>query len=401
MKIDWKSKEARIALTVFATVAALIVFWRVIEDIDDLLGAVGALLRQTGTVLLPFLLGALISYILLPVVRYIDRTVFARFIKRDGRRRGISVLTVYAILIALLAALLSYLLPLLFSNVQEFAANLSTYLDKGRRLLETLLDENALLSQPAVRGFVEDAIGNLGNVLRESTAQIAQAAVSTVMTVSGVVTDSFIAFMTSIYLLIDNDRLKRSAKRLVRSLFKPARAERIFLLTNDFDRIFGQYVRARLLESLMVFVAMLVGFTVYPVPYAVLFALIGAITNLVPFFGPIVGFLIVVPLVLVIRPERALYAAVFITCLQQIDGYVVGPKVMGDGVNLRPIWILMAVSAGGAFCGVPGMVLGVPVAAFVGVQLSRFTASRVGEKPPEPEKPARRRARRGRPKGEA
>lgn len=393
MKIDWKSKEVRVALTVFVTVAALIVFWRVIEDIDDLLGALRALLKQAGTVLQPFLMGALISYILLPLVRWMDRKVLIRFIRGEGLRRGVSVLVAYVLLLAALAGLLAYLVPLLVSNVQEFAANLSTYLDKGQRLMETLLDEHALLSQPAVRRVVEDALENFGTLLRESTAQIAQAAVNTVLTVSGVVTDTFIALMTSIYLLVDNDRLKSSLKRLVRALFKPAHAEKIFLFTNDADRIFGQYVRARLLESLMVFVAMLIGFTVCPVPYAVLFALIGAITNLVPFFGPIVGFIIIVPLVLLIRPERALYAAIFITCLQQIDGYVVGPKVMGDGVNLRPIFILMAVSAGGAFCGVPGMVLGVPVAAFIGVQLSRFTLSRVGAKPPEPKKSGKRRAK--------
>ena len=127
-----------------------------------------------------------------------------------------------------------------------------------------------------------------------------------------------------------------------------------------------------------------------PVPYAVLFSIVGAVTNLVPFFGPIAGFLIVVPLVLLIRPERALYAAVFIIVLQQFDGYVLGPKVMGDGVNLRPLWILMAVTAGGALFGMPGMVLGVPVAALIGTQLSRFTAKRVGPKPEPEKKPSQR-----------
>ena len=166
---------------------------------------------------------------------------------------------------------------------------------------------------------------------------------------------------------------------------KGERADKMFLFTHDADRIFGQYVRARLFESLMVFVATLIGFTVNNVPYAVLFALVGAITNIVPFFGPIVGFLITVLLVLLISPAKALYAGLFILVLQQLDGYVIGPKVMGEGVNLRPFWVLLAVSAGGAF-GLAGMVLGVPVAAFIGTQLSRFTAARVGPKPMEPQK---------------
>lgn len=384
MKIDWKSREARTAIWVFVTVAAIIIFYRVIDDIDDLLGALRTGLGQAGTVLLPFVLGAALCYILLPLVRLIDRRVF-RFIRRERLRRGASVLATYAVLGAGIAWLLSYLVPILVSNVQDFAANLSGYLEKGEQIAATLLDENAILSQPAVRKAVEGGIDRIGVLLEDGTQQLVQAVPGTVKKVTGIVTDTFIAFMTSIYLLTDIERIKESFKRMTRSLFKGERADKVFLFTHDADRIFGQYVRARLFESLMVFVATLIGFTVNNVPYAVLFALVGAITNIVPFFGPIVGFLITVLLVLLISPAKALYAGLFILILQQLDGYVIGPKVMGEGVNLRPLWVLMAVSAGSVF-GLAGMVLGVPVAAFIGTQLSRFTAARVGPKPMEPNK---------------
>lgn len=384
MKIDWKSREARTAIWVFVTVAAIIIFYRVIDDIDDLLGALRTGLGQAGTVLLPFVLGAALCYILLPLVRLIDRRVF-RFIRWERLRRGASVLATYAVLGAGIAWLLSYLVPILVSNVQDFAANLSGYLEKGEQIAATLLDENAILSQPAVRKAVEGGIDRIGVLLEDGTQQLVQAVPGTVKKVTGIVTDTFIAFMTSIYLLTDIERIKESFKRMTRSLFKGERADKVFLFTHDADRIFGQYVRARLFESLMVFVATLIGFTVNNVPYAVLFALVGAITNIVPFFGPIVGFLITVLLVLLISPAKALYAGLFILILQQLDGYVIGPKVMGEGVNLRPLWVLMAVSAGSVF-GLAGMVLGVPVAAFIGTQLSRFTAARVGPKPMEPKK---------------
>ena len=384
MKIDWKSKEARTAIWVFVTVAAIIIFYRVIDDIDDLLGALRMGLGQAGTVLLPFVLGAAVSYILLPTVRLIDRRVF-RFIRSERLRRGASVLVTYVVLLACVAWLLSYLVPIVVSNVQDFAANLPTYLEKGENLAVTLLDENAILSQPAVRKAIEGGLEKIGVLLEEGTQQIVQAVPSTVKKVTSILTSSFIAFMTSIYLLTDIERIKESVKRLTRSLFKGERAAKLFLFAHDADRIFGQYVRARLFESLMVFVATLIGFSVYNVPYAVLFALVGAITNIVPFFGPIAGFLITVLLVLLISPAKALFAGLFIFILQQLDGYVIGPKVMGEGVNLRPFWVLLAVSAGGAF-GLAGMVLGVPVAAFIGTQLSRFTAARVGPKPMEPQK---------------
>ena len=390
MKIDWKSREVKIALTVFVTAAALIMFYRMVEDIDNLLGAVCAGVVQVFDILMPFLMGALIAYILLPLVRWADRKLYAKVIKRNGARWAVSVATTYLVVVAAVAGLFAYLVPVLVSNIQEFAANFSSYLEKGQALIERLLTENVVLSQPAVREGIENALEGANEYIRTSSGKIAQTALITLKAVGTALTDTVVAIMTSLYLLIDNERLKASAKRLTNSLFKPDRAVKVFQFVHDSDRIFGQYVRARLFESLVVFTAMLIGYTVVPVPYAVLFSIVGAVTNLVPFFGPIAGFVLVVPLVLLIRPERALYAGVFIIVLQQIDGYVLGPKVMGDGVNLRPLWILMAVTAGGALFGVPGMVLGVPVAALIGTQLSRFTAKRVGPKPEPEKKPSRR-----------
>ena len=334
MKIDWKSREVKIALTVFVTAAALIMFYRMVEDIDNLLGAVCAGVVQVFDILLPFLMGALIAYILLPLVRWVNKKLYARLIKRDGVRWAVSVGTIFLLVVAAVAGLFAYLVPVLVSNIQEFAENFSDYLEKGQDLIERLMTENVVFSQPAVREGIDNALEDANEYIRNSGKEIAQTALITLKAVGTALTDTVVAIMTGLYLLIDNERLKTSAKRLTNSLFKPERAEKIFGFVHDSDRIFGQYVRARLFESLVVFAAMLIGYTVVPVPYAVLFSIVGAVTNLVPFFGPIAGFLIVVPLVLLIRPERALYAAVFIIVLQQFDGYVLGPKVMGDGVTL-------------------------------------------------------------------
>lgn len=306
MKIDWKSREVKIALTVFVTAAALIMFYRMVEDIDNLLGAVCAGVVQVFDILLPFLMGALIAYILLPLVRWVNKKLYARFIKRDGVRWAVSVGTIFLLVVAAVAGLFAYLVPVLVSNIQEFAANFSDYLEKGQDLIERLMTENVVFSQPAVREGIDNALEDANEYIRNSGKEIAQTALITLKAVGTALTDTVVAIMTGLYLLIDNERLKTSAKRLTNSLFKPERAEKIFGFVHDSDRIFGQYVRARLFESLVVFVAMLIGYTVVPVPYAVLFSIVGAVTNLVPFFGPIAGFLIVVPLVLLIRPERAL-----------------------------------------------------------------------------------------------
>ena len=173
MKIDWKSREVKIALTVFVTAAALIMFYRMVEDIDNLLGAVCAGVVQVFDILLPFLMGALIAYILLPLVRWVNKKLYARFIKRDGVRWAVSVGTIFLLVVAAVAGLFAYLVPVLVSNIQEFAANFSDYLEKGQDLIERLMTENVVFSQPAVREGINNALEDANEYIRNSGKEIA------------------------------------------------------------------------------------------------------------------------------------------------------------------------------------------------------------------------------------
>ena len=381
MKIDWKAKETRWAITAFVTVAAIIIFARVIEDIDDLLGILNNVLEGSSTVLMPFVMGAIMCYILLPIVRFFDDKVF-RFFKGKGLRRGISVLVTYVLLLAGVAWLFSYLIPILITNVQDFINNLPGYIEAGEQIYDQLQDEIPLLGMATVEKAVEDMVEGASTFAKTTVAKAVMEVPVYVKKLTSTVTDTFVAVITSIYLLLDVERIKVSVKRLIRSVFKEKQSKIIFLFVNDADRIFGQYIRARVLTSVLVFILTFIGFTAYGVPYATLFALVAGITNIIPFYGPIIGFLIIVPLTLLISPDKAIFAGVFTTVMQQLEGYIIDPMIMGDSVDMRPFWVLLAVTVGGVF-GLPGMVLGVPVAAFIGTQLSRLTESRVGPKPVE------------------
>ena len=388
VKINWKSKEARIAITVFITVAAIIIFSRVIDDIDDLLGVLSRFFGKAGTVLAPFVMGAIICYILLPIVRFFDNKVL-KFLKLKNLRRGISVLITYALLLAGVSWLISYLIPILVSNITDFVSHLPGYLETGEAFAVRIMDEIPMLGIPAVEKAAESTIARGSEIIENAVAKLGEAVPNLLLSLpgyikkfTGIVTDSFVAVITSIYLLMDVDRLKVSAKRLTVATLGEKRSSVALMFVQDADRIFGQYIRARLLTSTLVFILSFIGFTAYGVPYATLFALVGGITNIIPFYGPIIGFLIIVPLVLLISPEMALFAGIFVTVLQQLEGYLIDPMIMGDSVDMRPFWVLLAVTVGGVF-GLKGMVLAVPVAAFIGTQLSRFTASRLGPKPEE------------------
>jgi len=378
MKIDWKAKETRIAVTAFVTVAAIIIFARFIDDIDDLLGIMKNLLDGASTVLMPFVMGAIICYILLPIVRFFDSKVF-RFFKGKGLRRGLSVLVTYVLLLAGVAWLFAYLIPILITNVQDFINNLPGYVDAGERIYYRLQEEIPILGMATVEKAVADMVDSATTFTKTSVAKLVMEVPSYIKKLTATVTDSFVAIITSIYLLVDIERIKVSAKRLIRSVFKEKQADTIYLFVDDADRIFGQYIRARVLTSVLVFILTFIGFTAYGVPYATLFALVAGITNVIPFYGPIIGFLIIVPLTLLISPDKAIFAGVFTIVLQQLEGYIIDPMVMGDSVDMRPFWVLMAVTVGGVF-GLAGMVIAVPVFAILGRYINDKTEARLNAK---------------------
>lgn len=386
MKLDWRSPYAkRVLLTaVVATVsiACLLLVFRMLEDSGNILIQLSKFSALVGNVLTPFLLAMLLGYMLLPIVRFFERRLFGLFLRGErwtGLRRGLSVLLTYLLLVLGLIWLLGSLWPVLWANVQEFWTNAPHYIDTAQEYLSEFSKNNPLLNQPSVSKAIQSALDSLELEISVLASEVLQRTIDLIKQLTNSVTNAFITLVGSIYCLLDGPRMLRSLQRLTQALFGQRRCDRLVDLSRLFERIFGVYVRSRLLESVVVFALVYISFLFFRIPYSALFALVNGITNLVPYFGPIVGCVLTMAVLVLIDPMQALYAGVLITIVQQIDGYILGPKFMGENLHLRPLYVMLSVTAGGAFFGVPGMLLTVPFVAFFGALLSRFIQRRLSD----------------------
>ena len=186
---------------------------------------------------------------------------------------------------------------------------------------------------------------------------------SGVFTVLGFFGDLLVGIIVSVYLLATKELCAAHARKVVYSLFRQEWVDLILQGAHKADRIFSGFVRGKLLDSLIIGILCFVGCTILKMPYTPLISLVVGVTNIIPFFGPFFGAIPSAFLILLASPLKAVYFVIFVLALQQLDGNVIGPKILGDKTGLSSMWVIFAILVGGSFFGVAGMFFGVPVCA--------------------------------------
>jgi predicted PurR-regulated permease PerM len=382
VRINWKDdrlgRAAGYAVIISLAGAALMLFWRFLADAGNILVQLSKFGASLSAVILPFCLSLVLAYVLAPLVRLIEEKPLARLRKkRPVLARGLAVLICYLLLLGLLALLLRQVVPMLMLNIRDFWNRLPGYLDHLDGIVGEMVNGNPVLSNPALSKPLENALDGAQNALNSLSGSLTQRAMQLARGTVQAGLGAFIALIGSIYCLMDGGRMLCGVNRLTRALLGERRAAVAFDIARIFDRVFGGYLRARLIDSLVVAAAVGLAFWAADIPFSALFAVINGVLNLVPFFGPILGWGITVFALALNDPMQAIWAAIIVLAVQQIDGYVVGPKIMGDSIDLRPLYVMLAISAGTAFFGLPGMLLAVPCAAVARALLSRFISGRL------------------------
>jgi len=189
-----------------------------------------------------------------------------------------------------------------------------------------------------------------------------------------------IAMAAAAYILLDKEKLLMGLQKLNYSLFSTDAANYLTLYSRDVQHVFEQYIVGNLIDSLIVGLITYVGCLLMGFPYAPMFAFIVGVTNVIPVFGPFLGAIPVIIILLLIKPWYAVMFAIFILILQQIDGNVLKPIILGDKLGISGFWILFSVSVGGSLFGILGMFLGVPVFALIYAGIRDLAEMRLKEK---------------------
>lgn len=202
---------------------------------------------------------------------------------------------------------------------------------------------------------------------------------TSVSVITGVI-DFFIAVIVSMYMLIDKPHLINNAKKLVYVLFGTDKGDRIVTTAGECNKIFGDFIIGKMIDSLIIGVLCWIAMTVLNIPYALVISVIVGITNMIPYFGPFIGAIPGVVLLIIVDIKFAVIFGILIFILQQFDGLYLGPKILGESTGLRPIWIIFAITVGGWLAGVVGMFLGVPVVAVISFLIDRSLKLRIKKK---------------------
>ena len=365
-----KSSYVRMGLTVFLTVCAILLFY------DTLFGSRTAVLfgRQFIKALQPVFLGALIAYLLAPVVNFFERKLFQSHLSRIRRQgklssrrvRAVSLLLTWIIVCAAGYLLASFLLPELYRSVVQLISSAESYYLTVRGWVERLLESN-----PQVESWVTEQLNVYYKDIQSWLTREVLPQATTLMTVlsGGIVSalnfllDLLVGVMVSIYLLATKERCAASARKIVCGLFTRTNAGWVLRAVKKVDEIFSGFVRGKLLDSLIIGILCFICCSIFGFPYTPLVSVIVGVTNVIPFFGPFLGAIPSIFLILLVSPLQAVYFALFVLALQQLDGNVIGPLILGDKTGISSLWVIIAILVGGSFFGVAGMFFGVPVCA--------------------------------------
>ncbi len=353
--INW---GVTVAVILFAAIAFFFVFQRWSGLVRSF--------RKLESILAPVMFGVFIAFILDSLVS----TFMKLFSKLPARRRPVSRRRLAArrffsialseiIFVAVITLLIQSIVPQVVDSLRMIISNSSRYIANFNAWVRPLLVE-----YPDIEAYMaeqlENAGRNLQNFLTQDLSRLVTLITNSIAGVGTYVYNFIIGLIVSIYLLSSKAHIMGLSKKLTYTLLGPAAGNRLMGVCRHTNRVFKGFLVGKLLDSMIIGVLCFLGTTVLRIPYSLLISIVVGVTNVIPYFGPIIGAVPSALLVLMVDPLRCLYFIIFILVLQQLDGNVIGPKILGNSTGVSSLGVMLSILIGGGLFGLTGMILSVP-----------------------------------------
>ncbi|MCR5509289.1 MAG: AI-2E family transporter [Lachnospiraceae bacterium] len=344
-----------------------------------------------GKTMLPILDGFALAYILNPLMKIFEAR-FKQICKRlkikessglKKRIRGVSIALSLIVFLLIVAELILLIVPQLLDSIQRIITLFPAYVASFNRW-----SDQFLVKYPQLRELLENYWENITDYSIKEILPRIQVLLSTFSTtllgsVWSVVVFIFkliIGIILSVYLLYNKEIHIAQAKKMAYSLFREETANNLINNTRFANNTFGGFITGKIVDSLIIGILCFICTSLMRIPYPLLISVIVGVTNVIPYFGPWLGAIPSAFIVLMINPVKCLWFLIFILILQQIDGNIIGPKILGDSTGLSSFWVIFAITLFGGFWGVPGMFLGVPIFAIIYAAIRTFINTRLERK---------------------
>ena len=310
--------------------------------------------------IMPFIIGIAIAFVLNILMKFIERKLLDKVKMKTKSKRTISLLLGLALVFTFIIVLLLLIIPQLKNTFTLFVDNMPRYEENVRILLTKLNIDTAIMEN------IENAVQNFGDVaidfIKNNSDQILEVTLGVASNVIGVVVNLVIAFVFAIYLLVQKEKLLGQISKVLRAYLPIKRVMKIRDIARLSNTTCAHFVSGQCLEAVIIGVLCFIGMLILGIPYAATISVLIGVTALIPIYGAFIGTILGAFLIFMVSPLKALIFIIFILVLQQLEGNLIYPKVVGKSVGLPGIWVFVAVTIGGALAGIVGMLISVPIA---------------------------------------
>lgn len=396
MKFRWDKKYLYWGVTAFLVICASIVFYYLMFYSENLRIGLRVLLNIT----MPVIDGFILAYLMAPLLNFIEKKLFypivSQIMKKDSEQfsiktkkniRKLGILTTLLIVFWLLYCLFSMLMPQLILSIQNIIFQFPFYIENLNNWVLNLFDSNpeieatvnTLLNRYSSK--VEEWVtGNLLPQMNSLIRMVSSGLIGSLIGVAKAFWNLIIGLIISLYLLDGKERFAGQGKKFVYSLFDIESANVFVSNIRFIHNTFIGFLGGKIIDSIIIGIICYLGTNLIGTPYSVLISVIIGVTNVIPFFGPYLGAIPSAILILMVDPLQCLYFIIFILVLQQFDGNVLGPKILGDSTGLNSFWVIFSITFFGGLLGVFGMIIGVPVFAVIYAGIKAATNRRLEDK---------------------
>lgn len=389
MKSPFQNQYFRVAVSAWLVIVMSILCFFTFYKLDT----IKEILGQLSSILRPFTFGFVVAYLLLPIFNTLVRKTnpwFSRVIRNPKKAKSFNKLFCSLISVTffllIVVALLSMVLPQLAESVMGLLEKLPEYLNRTEEWLTVHLFSN----NPILEGNVQQLYASVSSSLMEwaNTQLVPQL----LEVMKGNFVGSFVSntisflktvlvgFISAVYMLNSKDTFSAQGKKLIYSMFHTDTANVILENIRFVHKVFGGFITGKLLDSLIIGLITFFAMSILQMPYVLLISVIIGVTNIIPFFGPFIGAIPSTLLIILVSPLQGVYFVIFILILQQFDGNILGPKILGDSTGLASFWVMFAILLFGGMFGFAGMVVGVPLFAVIYSAVSGLVNRSLGKK---------------------
>lgn len=377
MKINWNTKYTTIAIYSFLTICGVILFYLGISEVGNLMDKISFIL----SVLQPITIGFVIAYLFNFILKFYENNILKdEFLKKVNikSKRGIGILLTYLTVFVIMFLSMKFVFPQLAESIVGLVNDVPNYINNLGELFN-----NAIKDLNLNEGFEEIATENWNqfvNYVIKIATNLLPILGGAITSLASSVWNIILGLIVSVYLLIDKEKFSALSKKIVYSLIPTKLANKLIELGKRCNSTFGKFIIGKILDSTIIGILTFFVLLIFKMPYTLLVSVIIGVTNIIPFFGPFIGAIPSVIIILFVSPIKAIWFILIILIIQQIDGNFIGPKILGNSIGISAFWILFSILVTGKLLGLVGMIIGVPLFAVIYTIIKEIIEDRLRKK---------------------